>query len=164
MKLSHVDGSGQARMVDVGAKVDSGRIAVAEGQVKMAAETLELIKNNGLQKGDVLNVAKIAGIMAAKQCPNLIPLCHSLNLTGIDLRFKVDELTKMVKIRAEVSTIGKTGVEMEALTAVSVSALTIYDMCKAVDRTMVIEGIRLLKKEGGKGGKFILEEGSEWLE
>lgn len=155
--LTHVDEHGTARMVDVGGKPDTDRIAVARGSVSMKPETLALIKSNGFEKGDVLGVARIAGIMGAKKTSELIPLCHPLPLSMVGIEFEIDEDRSAVNITAEARTTGKTGVEMEALTAVSVAALTIYDMGKAVDRAMRIEGIRLVRKSGGKSGDIILE-------
>ena len=154
--LTHVDERGAARMVDVSAKPDSERVAVAIGYVKMKAETLQMIKTNDFKKGDVLSVARIAGIMGAKQTPSLIPLCHSLPLTQVTVDFELDEERSRVEIRAMAKTRGKTGVEIEALTATSIVALTIYDMCKAVDRGMQI-GTRLLSKTGGQSGDVFLE-------
>ncbi|PJF44416.1 MAG: cyclic pyranopterin monophosphate synthase MoaC [Phototrophicales bacterium] len=156
-KLTHLDQQGTARMVDVGDKSDTKRTAIAEGAVYMALETLRAIQEGVLKKGDVLAVARIAGIMAAKQTANLIPLCHPIALTHIDIDFTLDESQKAISIRAVVSTTGKTGVEMEALTAVSVAALTIYDMAKAIDKAMQISNIRLLEKHGGKSGTYIAQ-------
>jgi cyclic pyranopterin phosphate synthase len=155
-KLSHVNEAGEANMVDVSGKPDSGRVAVAEGLVRMAPDTLQEILERGIPKGDVLAVARIAGIQAAKRCADLIPLCHPLPLSRVSVEFAAvgdDALT----IRAECRVTGKTGVEMEALTAVSVAALTVYDMCKAMDRGMVIERVQLLRKEGGKSGAWVRE-------
>ena len=154
--LTHVDERGAARMVDVGAKPDSDRVAVAIGFVEMKIETLQMIKTNEFKKGDVLSVARIAGIMGAKQTPGLIPLCHPLPLTQVTVDFELDEERSRVEIRAMAKTHGKTGVEIEALTATSIAALTIYDMCKAVDRGMQI-GTRLLSKTGGQSGDVFLE-------
>jgi len=149
-KLTHIDSSGKARMVDVTDKPDTHRVAVAEGVIFMKKETLDKISASEIAKGDVLATARIAGISAAKRTAELVPLCHTILLTGIDLKFFFTEGDSAgIRIRAEVTSTGKTGVEMEALTAVSVSALTIYDMCKAVDRGMVISEIRLLEKRGG---------------
>ena len=156
-KLSHVDEHGKARMVDVSAKADTVRVAEAAGRITMRPETLALIQSGGMPKGDVLTVAQIAGITAAKRTSDLIPMCHPLPLTGIDVQFTPDERTSSIELRATVRTTGKTGVEMEALTAVAVAALTIYDMCKAVDRGMRIEAIRLVRKSGGKSGDIELE-------
>ena len=152
--LTHIDRSGNASMVDVSAKPDTERIAVAVGSVVMQPETLRLVADNAFDKGDVLAVARIAGIMGAKQTSNLIPLCHPLPLSRIAVDFDLDSDASAVHITAEAKTTGKTGVEMEALTAVSISALTIYDMCKAVDRGMRIEGVRLTRKSGGQSGDF----------
>lgn len=163
MELSHIDAEGHIRMVDVGAKPDTERVAVARGEVHMQPETLRLIVEDGLPKGDVLTTAQLAGVMAAKQTAHLIPLCHPLLLTKIDVAFEVDEaassdaVASRIVITATVRTRGKTGVEMEALTAVSVAALTIYDMAKAVEKTMRITDIRLVSKTGGKSGDIILE-------
>lgn len=153
-KLSHFDEEGAARMVDVSAKGVTSREAVAGARVKMRASTLKLILDRKLSKGDVLGVARIAGIMAAKRTPDLIPLCHPLNLSSVDISFEPDKRSSSIHITATVRLAGKTGVEMEALTAVSVAGLTIYDMCKAVDKVMTINDIRLLKKSGGKSGTF----------
>lgn len=147
-QLSHVDAEGRAQMVDVSGKPDTRRVAEAEGWVRMRPETVELIRANGFTKGDVLTVAKVAGIMAAKQTSTLIPMCHPLLL--LDVRLELETLDDRVAIRAAVTTVGKTGAEMEALTAVSTAALTIYDMCKAADKSMVLDGIRLVRKTGGK--------------
>jgi cyclic pyranopterin phosphate synthase len=156
-RLSHLDASGRARMVDVTAKRDTKREAVARGSVRMQPETLALIQSGGVAKGDVLAVARLAGVMAAKRTHELIPLCHPLLLTDIDVSITPDEEESALQIEATVRTAGKTGVEMEALTAVSVAALTVYDMCKAADRGMRIEGIRLARKRGGKSGAIVLE-------
>jgi cyclic pyranopterin phosphate synthase len=153
-ELTHIDDSGRGRMVDVGAKEVTRRVATARAAVVMLPATLELIKTGGHKKGDVLAVAQIAGIMAAKRTPDLIPLCHPLAIESVDLTFVLDEPGSRVLLESTVRTSGKTGVEMEALTAASVAALTIYDMCKAVDRAMSIEGVELLYKEGGKSGVF----------
>ena len=158
MSLTHVDEQGRVQMVDVGAKPDTERVAVAKGEVQMKPETLHLIAAKGMPKGDVLTTAQLAGIMAAKQTPNLIPLCHPLMLTKVDVVFDIDQTASRVEITATVRTRGKTGVEMEALTAVSVAALTIYDMAKAVEKSMRINNIRLVKKSGGKSGDIVLEE------
>jgi len=158
-QLSHIDERGRARMVDVGAKADSAREATARGRIVMRPETLALIAAGGVAKGDVLTVAQVAGIMAAKRTHELVPMCHPLQLTGIDVWLTPDEARSAVEIEATVRTTGKTGVEMEALTAVSVAALTVYDMCKAVDRGMRIERVRLVRKSGGKSG--VWEAGEE---
>ncbi|MBN1246573.1 MAG: cyclic pyranopterin monophosphate synthase MoaC [Anaerolineae bacterium] len=157
MTLTHLDETGHVRMVDVGGKQDTDRLAVARGEVVMQPETLRLITTEGLPKGDVLTTAQLAGIMAAKRTAELIPLCHPLSLTKIDVAFEVDEESSRIGITATVRTHGKTGVEMEALTAVSVAALTIYDMAKAVEKGMRITNIRLVRKEGGKSGTIVLE-------
>jgi cyclic pyranopterin phosphate synthase len=157
MKLSHVDEQGRARMVDVGDKPDTQRQAVAQGRVLMQPETLALIQERGLPKGDVLAVAQVAGVMAAKRTHELIPMCHPLLLTHIGIDFQAvpaGEGEAAVDITATARTTGKTGVEMEALTAVAVAGLTIYDMCKAVDRGMRIEAVRLVHKSGGKSGEW----------
>jgi cyclic pyranopterin phosphate synthase len=156
-RLSHLDASGRARMVDVSAKRDTKREAVARGSVRMQPETLALVQSGGVAKGDVLAVARLAGVMAAKRTHELIPLCHPLLLNDIDVSITPDEEESALQIEATVRTTGKTGVEMEALTAVSVAALTVYDMCKAADRGMRIEGIRLARKRGGKSGAIVLE-------
>jgi len=153
-KLSHMDSQGNAKMVDVGDKPLSQRFAVARGGVRVAPNTLQLITKGGHRKGDVLSVARIAGIQAAKNCSQLIPLCHQLMLSKVDVNFELDSEQSLVKIVAECKVKGQTGVEMEALTAVSVAALTIYDMCKAVDKDMMIEGICLMQKSGGKSGHY----------
>ena len=154
-KLSHVDARGRAKMVDVSDKPATAREATAAGRIVMSPPTLALIQRRGVSKGDVLAVAQIAGIMAAKKTHDLIPMCHPLQLTGVDVTLSPDEKAHAIDITARVRTTGKTGVEMEALTAVSIAALTIYDMCKAVDRAMRVEKIRLLKKSGGTSGDFI---------
>lgn len=156
-KLSHIDESGRARMVDVTAKRETAREAVATGTVCMQSSTLALIQSGGVPKGDVIAVAQVAGVMAAKRTSDLIPMCHPLLLTDVDLRIQPDEKESALQITATVRSTGKTGVEMEALTAVVVAALTVYDMCKAVERGMRIEGVRLLKKSGGKSGEIALE-------
>ncbi len=153
-QLTHFDESGAAHMVDVSAKPVTDRVAIAEGHVRMAPETLAMIVENRAKKGDVLGVARLAGIMGAKRTADLIPLCHPLMLTRVALDLEPDAALPGVRLRATVATSGQTGVEMEALTAVSVACLTIYDMLKAADRTMVISGIRLLVKDGGKSGRY----------
>ena len=157
-ELTHFNEQGRSRMVDVTEKTVSYRNAVAAGEIHMAPETMEQIKAGTLKKGDVLAVAQVAGIQAAKHTWELIPMCHPLPLTGIDISFWLSEIPCMVEIRATVSCTGVTGVEMEALTAVSVSALTIYDMCKAVQKDLCIRNIRLLEKFGGKSGHYKAEE------
>jgi cyclic pyranopterin phosphate synthase len=144
-------------MVDVTIKGDTRRIARAEAMVSMLPETLELIRAGGIKKGDVLAVAQVAGVMAAKKTPEVIPMCHPLMLTGVDISFRFDQNNSRLIITSEVATVGKTGVEMEAITAAAVAALTVYDMCKAVDRWMVITDVRLLEKMGGKSGHLIRE-------
>ncbi len=157
MKMTHLDENGRAIIVDISQKTDTERVAVASGTVKMLPETLEMIRSGEVKKGDVLAVARVAGIMAAKKTSELIPLCHPLPLTSAKIDFEfVDDNT--LKIISETKTTYATGVEMEALTAVSVAALTIYDMCKAVDRGMVIGEIKLEKKSGGRSGEFMREE------
>jgi cyclic pyranopterin phosphate synthase len=153
-KLSHLSRSGEARMVDVSAKAVTERVAVAEGRVLMQASTLAIVRSGNAKKGDVLGTARIAGIMAAKRTHELIPLCHPLALTQVEVELEPDDELPGVKVRAQVKVAGKTGVEMEALTAVSIACLTIYDMVKAVERGMRIEGIRLVEKSGGKSGRF----------
>jgi len=148
---------GRVRMIDVGGKPDSEREAVAKGTVKMQAATFKLLREGALPKGDVLAAAQVAGIMAAKQTPGLLPLCHPLLLSEVKVDFELDARNKAVNITASVKNIGKTGVEMEALTSVAISALTIYDMCKSVDPKMRIESIRLARKSGGKSGKVVFE-------
>jgi cyclic pyranopterin phosphate synthase len=154
-QLTHLDEHGSARMVDVGAKPETERLAVAEGRVVMQDSTLRLIREGSIKKGDVLTIARIAGIMGAKRTAELIPLCHPVPLTHIDLELSLDEAKSAVQIIARARTIGKTGVEMEALTAVMTAALTIYDMAKAVDRAMRIEGVALLEKRGGIHGDYV---------
>ena len=157
-ELTHFNEKGRAKMVDVTEKAVTRRIAVAAGEVHMAPDTMAHIKNGTMKKGDVLAVAQVAGIQAAKHNWELIPMCHPLPLTGIDITFHLSDDPCMVEIQAAVSCTGVTGVEMEALTAISVAALTIYDMCKAVQKDMHITNIRLLRKSGGKSGDYIAEE------
>ena len=152
--LNHFDEKGNAVMVDVSEKSETKRVAVAKGSIKVSKEIMNLIKTGNIKKGDVLGVSRVAGIMASKQTSNLIPMCHPLMINGANIDFQVDEENGRVIIYGSVKTTGKTGVEMEALTAVSVAALTIYDMCKAVDKRMVIENIHLVSKTGGKSGEF----------
>lgn len=154
MALTHIDERGKAKMVDVTAKDTTERIAVAKGKVLMKKETLDLIMANEVKKGDVLAVARVAGIMAAKKTAGLIPLCHPLNLTSVEVDFNVIQEEAAVEITATAKVASQTGVEMEALTAVSTAALTVYDMCKAADKGMTITDIRLVKKTGGKSGTF----------
>jgi cyclic pyranopterin phosphate synthase len=152
--LTHFDATGQAHMVDVTAKNETHRIAVAAGTIRMKPETLQLVLSGTAKKGDVLGIARIAAIMASKRTSDLIPLCHPLALTRVAVDFETDEATSSVHCRAQVETVGKTGVEMEALTAVQVGLLTIYDMCKAVDRGMVMTDVRVMEKHGGKSGDW----------
>ena len=152
--LSHLDAAGAARMVDVSDKSETARTATAEAIVRMRPETLALVQQGGMPKGDVLATARIAGIMAAKRTPDLIPLCHPLPITGVTLDLEPSGDDSLV-IRATVKTTGKTGVEMEALTAASIAALTVYDMCKAVEKGMRIESVRLIEKHGGKSGDWL---------
>jgi cyclic pyranopterin phosphate synthase len=159
-KLSHLDGQGRARMVDVGAKPDSERVAIAQGRITMRKETLGLIQAGSVKKGDVLTVAQIAGIQAAKRTPELIPMCHPLLLTHVAVELAPGTAggRAWIDVEATVRTLGKTGVEMEALTAVSAAVLTVYDMCKAVDRAMCITDIRMIHKGGGKSGTWNRED------
>jgi cyclic pyranopterin phosphate synthase len=158
--FNHFDAAGQARMVNVGGKPESERLALAEGQIRMQPQAYAMVKAGTMHKGDVLGVARLAGIMAAKQTAHLIPLCHPLAITAVDLAFFLDDEHHRIGIQATVQVNGKTGVEMEALTAVSVAALTIYDMCKAVDKEMEISEIRLIKKSGGQSG--VLSRAAQW--
>ena len=153
-QLTHFDATGQAHMVDVAAKSDTHRIAVAAGTIRMQPATMALVVAGNAKKGDVLGIARIAAIMGAKRTSDLIPLCHPLAITRVAVDFEVDQGSNSVHCRAQVETIGKTGVEMEALTAVQVGLLTIYDMCKAVDRGMVMTNVRVLEKHGGKSGDW----------
>jgi cyclic pyranopterin phosphate synthase len=157
-KLSHLDDQGRAKMVDVSGKDTTNRTAVARGTIQMRPETLTLILEEKIEKGDVFSVARVAGIMAAKKSSELIPMCHPLNITSVEIELIPQKNPARVEIEAVVRVDGKTGVEMEAMTAVSVAGLTIYDMCKAVDREMSIGSIRLVKKSGGKSGTFIRKE------
>lgn len=156
-ELTHIDKNGRPKMVNVGDKDDTKRIAVARGSIYMQPETLKRIKEGSIHKGDVLSVAQTAGIMAAKNTAGAIPMCHNIFITGVEMDFTLDEERSAVHIEASASTIGKTGIEMESLHAVSVAALTIYDMCKAIDRGMRITDIRLVRKSGGKSGDFANE-------
>lgn len=153
-KFTHLDENGRARMVDVSNKEPTDRVALATGKVFLNDKTYTMVKNQEIQKGDVLTVAKVAGIMAAKNTSNLIPMCHPINLTSVDIEFKMDDERKVIEIFAKAMLNAKTGVEMEALTAVSVTALTIYDMCKAVQKDIEIGEIKLLRKTGGKSGDY----------
>lgn len=157
--LTHFDESGRAQMVDVGAKADTKRIAVATGRIRMATDTLVVIREGRAKKGDVLGIAQVAAIMAAKKTPDIIPMCHPLMLTKVNVAFELTDET--VEITAQVETTGKTGVEMEALTAVSAAGLTIYDMLKAIDRGMIIDAIQLESKEGGRSGVWTRAETAE---
>lgn len=157
--FTHFDDKGNARMVDIGAKEETKRLAVAAGRVLMNRRTFDLVRSGGVKKGDVLTVAQIAGIMGAKRTPELIPMCHPVLLTGVELELSLNEEMLSVDILATTTCAGATGVEMEALTAVSAAALTVYDMCKAVQRDMVIDDIRLLRKSGGQSGDFVREDG-----
>ena len=156
--LTHFDGAGQAHMVDVGAKAETTRVARAQGHIRMAAATFALIKGGSAKKGDVLGIARIAAIQASKRASELIPLCHPLALTRVAAEFTLDARRHLVTLEVTAETVGRTGVEMEALTGVSVGLLTIYDMCKAADRGMIIEDIRLLEKAGGKSGHWIAND------
>ena len=153
-KLTHFDNSGQAHMVNVGAKPSTHRIAIATGKITMLPETFKMVVGGGHKKGDVLGIARIAGIQASKKTSDLIPLCHPLALTHVSLEFTVEEITSSISCQVRTETTGPTGVEMEALTAVQVALLTIYDMCKAVDRGMVMGDVKLLEKSGGKSGEW----------
>jgi cyclic pyranopterin phosphate synthase len=161
MNLSHINEQGYARMVDVSDKKDTVRVARAQAIVRMQAQTLQTIQEGGIKKGDVLAVAQVAGIMGAKQTPSIIPMCHPLMLTGVDIEFSFNETDSTLIIHSQVKTNGKTGVEMEAITAVTVAALTVYDMCKAIDRWMEITDVRVLEKYGGKSGHLYREINKE---
>lgn len=154
MKLSHFDEDGNAKMVDISGKPLTVRTAIATGAVYMKPETLRLVSQGLISKGDVIGVARIAGIMAAKKVSSLIPLCHPLNLTSVNVDFFIDEDKNMIEITSTVQCIGQTGVEMEALTAVTIAALTVYDMCKSADKEMIISDVALLQKTGGKSGDY----------
>lgn len=154
MSLSHVDPAGRARMVDVGEKPITKRTAIAEGVVRMSSEAFGLVRDNAIAKGDVLRIAEVAGVMGGKQTGNLIPLCHPLPLDAIQVECELDEPRSAVRVTATASNTGRTGVEMEALMAVSIACLTVYDMVKAADKGMVVEGIRLLSKTGGRSGDW----------
>lgn len=156
MEFTHFNEHGKAKMVDVSEKDETKRTATAKGSISMNSGTIEIIKQGKIKKGDVLSVAQVGGITGAKKTWDLIPMCHNIFLTGADIKFNI--LETEIEIEATVSTVGKTGVEMEALTAVSMAALTIYDMCKAIDKDMVINNIRLIKKVGGKSGEYIRNE------
>ena len=154
-ELTHINDQGRAKMVDVSGKADTERIGVASGRIQMEPETLEMITGQKIKKGDVLAVAQVAGIMAAKKTWETIPMCHPLLLTGVDIHFEIYPGTSEIEAVASVKTTGKTGIDMEALNAVAAALLTIYDMCKAVDRAMVIRDIMLIEKDGGKSGHFV---------
>lgn len=156
-KLSHIDAGGNAVMVDISAKADTARIAIAKARVLMSGETAKLIAERGHKKGDVLGIAQLAGIMGAKKTPDLIPLCHPLPLTSVTVDLELADDADAVDITTTCKTTGKTGVEMEALTAASVAALTVFDMCKAVDKGMRITDLRVTRKEGGKSGTFVAD-------
>lgn len=157
-ELTHFDDHGQAHMVDVGGKSDSHRVALAAGSIRMQPATLALISAGSAKKGDVIGIARIAAIQAAKRASDLIPLCHPLPLTRVAVDFQIDVPANAVHISVQAETVGRTGVEMEALTAVQVGLLTIYDMCKAVDRGMVMDNVRLLEKRGGKSGHWLADD------
>ena len=154
-KFTHFDDQGKAQMVNISNKNETRRIAIAKGEVLLGSKTLNLIRSDNIGKGDVFGVARIAGIMAAKKTSSTIPLCHSIPISAIEIDFQTDEVSRCIKIEAKVTTVGKTGVEMEALVAVSVAALTIYDMVKAVDKKVTLNKIHLAYKEGGKSGTFV---------
>ena len=156
--LTHIGAEGEARMVDVSAKAETARVALAEGAVRMAKATLAAILDGNARKGDVIGAARIAGIMAAKRTSDLIPLCHPIALSKVVVDISADEALPGLRVRAEARCVGPTGVEMEALTAVSIACLTIYDMAKAIDRAMTIEAVRLLEKRGGKSGEWLAAE------
>lgn len=158
MELTHINEEGRARMVDVSLKDDTTREAVAVGSIYMKRETIERVREGTIKKGDVLSVAQVGGIMGSKNTPHIIPMCHPIMISGCDINFSFDFENSKIDIKAVTKTVGKTGVEMEALTAVSVAALTIYDMCKAIDREMIISNIMLVKKSGGKSGLFERKE------
>ena len=156
--LTHFDNAGQAHMVDIGDKQSTRRVGIAAGTIAMKASTLDLVRSGTAKKGDVLGIARIAGIQAAKKTSDLIPLCHPIALTRVTIDFEVDAPAQQIHARAQVECEGKTGVEMEALTALQIALLTIYDMCKAVDRGMIISNVRLMEKHGGKSGSFVADE------
>jgi len=158
MTFTHFNEEGKAKMVDVSDKKVTDRTATASGSIYVSNAIIDKIKNNDMKKGDVLSVAQIAGVMGAKKTSELIPMCHNIFISGADLKFAIDEINSKIEIIATVKTSGQTGIEMEALTAVSIASLTIYDMCKAVDKNMVISDIKLLKKTGGKSGVFERKE------
>jgi cyclic pyranopterin phosphate synthase len=157
MELTHINDQGRGKMVDVSEKPDTKRYAMAQGEIRMGQRTLELIMNHGIKKGDVLSVAQVGGIMGAKRTADMIPMCHNIPISGVDITFDTDVGGAKISITAHAHTVGKTGIEMEALCAVSTAALTIYDMCKAVDKDMVITNIRLMRKSGGRSGEYSRE-------
>jgi len=157
MELTHINEQGRGRMVDVSGKSDTKRYAMAKGHIRVGRKTLDLILNQGIKKGDVLSVAQVGGIMGAKRTADIIPMCHNIMISGVDIEFEPDIDKSIIEITAHARTVGKTGIEMEALCAVSAAALTIYDMCKAVDKEMVIGDIRLMKKSGGRSGDYTKE-------
>jgi len=157
-KLTHLDEKGRPKMVYVGGKKDTDREAVASGKIFLSEETYSRLKKGDLKKGDVLSTAQIAGIMGAKKTSEIIPMCHNIFITGVEMEFNLNDGDKSVDIISKAKTTGKTGIEMEALTGVSIAALTIYDMCKAIDKNMVISDIKLIKKSGGKSGTYLREE------
>lgn len=154
MEFTHFNEEGNAKMVDVSKKKSTDRSAIAKGSISLSREIIKKIKENNMKKGDVLSVAQIAGIMGAKKTSEIIPMCHNIFISGADIKFFIDEINFKIDIEATVKTSGQTGIEMEALTAVSITALTIYDMCKAVDKNMIINDIKLIKKTGGKSGTY----------
>lgn len=156
--ITHINDKGYAKMVDISDKIDTTRKAIATCKIYLSSETINRIKNGGIKKGDVLSVAQVAGIMGAKNTSMNIPMCHQINLVGCDLEFDINEVENYIQIYSTTKCIGKTGVEMEALSSVSIAALTIYDMCKAIDKSMIIGDIRLLEKTGGKSGNYKIEE------
>jgi len=158
MKLTHINEQGRGKMVDISDKKDNSRYALAKGRIYLKSDTIALLKQGKIKKGDVLSIAQVAAIMGAKKTADIIPMCHNIIISGVDVHFEIDEEKSCVEIAASAKTIGKTGIEMEALVAVSIAALTIYDMCKAVDKTMVISDIRLCEKSGGKSGDYKREE------
>lgn len=159
--LTHFDDNGNAHMVDVSEKNETKRVALARGAIKVSKEIMDRIKSGTIEKGDVLGVARIAGIMGSKATSNIIPMCHPLMINGASIDFDIDDENSEIIIYGEVKTTGKTGVEMEALTAVSIAALTIYDMCKAIDKGMIIKEVHLVSKKGGKSGDFHFDNGGD---
>jgi len=157
MEFTHMNGQGRGKMVDVSEKKDTERYALAKGEISLSDETLDLLINKNIKKGDVLAVAQVGAIMGAKKTSEIIPMCHNIFISGVDVEFDIQKEENRIEISAHAKTVGKTGIEMEALCAVSVAALTIYDMCKSVDKSMVISNIRLCEKSGGKSGDYIRE-------